>query len=253
MLDVERTTARGFVQLCLIVLVIRRWCFVAVAAVDFSCLGGSPVYGFHAEVGRKRGGGRKAARRRSYGWVGVGREDMPKSVATFLGLVLIAVSIGLNTWRFPIVLRMTDPSTAPAATEPVTPAAPTPTAELPKPVAKEPEPVVPPPAVLATKSEAKAESVVAEKPAAVPAPAPEAKAPISATPPAAASLATEANNSEALVPVPKVAVAGKSVQATEEVVVRRLPPGDHNEQSPAEYTSMSSGGVVRIYPSTGMQ
>lgn len=42
---------------------------------------------------------------------------MAKTTATIFGLVLAAVSIGVNTWRFPIVWQMADPQLASRATD----------------------------------------------------------------------------------------------------------------------------------------
>ena len=54
-------------------------------------------------------------------YIGAGSKDMPKSAATIFGLALVAVSIGFNIWRYPIVWRMsgpTAPSTAQTAAAP---------------------------------------------------------------------------------------------------------------------------------------
>jgi hypothetical protein len=66
---------------------------------------------------------------------------MPRSAATLLGLVLVALSIGFNTVRYPVVWEMVGPARAsesaqPAAAKPEQPESPAPPQQPPSPPVK---------------------------------------------------------------------------------------------------------------------
>jgi hypothetical protein len=184
---------------------------------------------------------------------------MPRSATIIFGLVAVAVSIGFNVWRYPIVWRMTGPTATPTVTAPAaTPAAantpavskvePPAVAESPpaahaspqeqpsKPTVDEPKPATPP-LMMAAKSEPKPVHVVPKESAAAVAP-----------PAAGHGPAALASIERPMVPVPKIAATTKPDVAAE---VRRLPPVDPN--MPRITRANEPGGAIRIYPSTGIE
>lgn len=175
---------------------------------------------------------------------------MPRSATTIFGLVLVALSIGFNTWRYPIVWRLAGSSAAPAAAaESPRGLTATPAAEPAKPAPVNPAPT------LATQNAAQPAAAETNKPAAIPTSPVEVSPPISAAPVAAEKrLPVAVSQEKPLVPVPKmVAFAKPSGSAEGTAGVRRLPPVDTNSPSPATlYASGSSDGAIPIYPSTGM-
>jgi hypothetical protein len=178
---------------------------------------------------------------------------MPSSAATFFGLVLIALSIGFNTMRWPIVGQMVGPAAeaAPLGETASSPA--TPPEQPAKPPAAEPaSPAQPAPAAAAA--------------AVIPVPDVERAAaadllPAQTEPPAEAASAPSANPPPApttqerrLVPVPRLrdssaSAAGRPYDGT----VRRLPPVDPNELPPLAGNRPPADGATPIYPSTGIE
>lgn len=186
------------------------------------------------------------------------RKVMPRSATIIFGLVLVAFSIGFNTWRYPVVWQMVSPASASAAA--VKPPTATPAVQPENPATAEPKAkpkkkkTTPPPA-LATQTEVKPIlDVVAKKPAAdAPLPS-EAKLPdvaTAATTPPAANPGLPASTSleKPLVAVPKLMTVEKPIVAAE---VHRLPPVDPNVPL-VRNVSASPGGAIRVYPSTGIE
>jgi hypothetical protein len=181
---------------------------------------------------------------------GVGRKGMPRSAATIFGLVLVASSIGFNTWRYPVVWRMAgSPAASADSGDSSQPSAAQPARAL----SAEPERAALPP-TLATQGEMRPEPNAAN-PTAAPSP------PLGANPPSGAELAavdhrlpTTTGQEKPLAPVPRVVAFEKSVGAAADIAVRRLPPVDPNVPSPPiRHVSENPGGAIPIYPSTGIE
>jgi len=174
---------------------------------------------------------------------------MPRSAATIIGLALVAVSIGFNIWRYPIVWRMISPVAAPAA--PRAPAAveashPSAAASAVQPIKlppAQPQPATPqpatPPLMLATQGEPKP-----------------VRGPASDAAPAAAERGLPASTSleKPLVPVPRMAAVAKPIgTADAAAAVRRLPPVDPNVPTMSGSYASGRSDAIPIYPSTGIQ
>jgi hypothetical protein len=183
---------------------------------------------------------------------------MPKSAATFFGLALIAVSIGFNIWRYPIVWRMTSPTGSSAATSAGT----TPTTPKPAPpaavepsggsaVAAPVQPIKPPP------SEPRAATpplmLAASEP---PRPIVDA-ARIAATDAVAAAKRAEASSStleKPMVPIPRLVVTAGPIGTCQAVgEVRRLPPVDPYAATLIGTNDSGPLGAIPTYPSTGIR
>jgi hypothetical protein len=162
---------------------------------------------------------------------------MPRSVATFLGLILVAVSIGFNAWRYPSLWPAVAMTTTPAPADNSS----QPSASDAKPAedsSAEPAETPPPPAV-ATQSE--------------PEPAAASPAAISASP-AAAPAAVAPKEEKPLVPVPRVvAAAGPIGAASGTASVRRLPPVEPDVPPMTTSALTLPTGTIPIYPSTGIK
>jgi hypothetical protein len=180
---------------------------------------------------------------------------MPKSAATIFGLALVAVSIGFNIWRYPIVWRMTAPS-APPATKTAT-AAPRPAPAAVEPArssvatsAVQPIKLPPPKPESATPPLALAGS---EAPKPIPGVANSPTADAMAT--AEQSPSAPDNLEKPLVPIPRMATAAIPIgtpKAAKEM--HRLPPVDPNMPTLVGLSSCSSSaGAIPIYPSTGIR
>jgi hypothetical protein len=179
---------------------------------------------------------------------------MPRTAATMFGLVLVAVSIGYNTMRWPIVWQMVGPaeerappheSASPPAAPPEQPARPLPD----RPATAEP-PASPTPPI-------PAKPVPDLQRAAGSAPTPiHAEPPVEAAAPAADENPPPAaiREEKPLVPVPRVrTVAGSAAEAGIDDTVRRLPPLDPSDPPPTAGAIPSLDGSIRVYPSTGIE
>ena len=159
---------------------------------------------------------------------------MPRSAATIFGLVLVAASIGFNTWRYPIVWRMAGPIAAPevavASPQPPTATPAAPRAEPPKAELPSAAPLPAPLMEDAAKPTADARSTAVEHPA----PAP-------------------TNLERPLAPVPRMATMDKTTGADAAAAVRRLPPVDPNVPPAAVGYVSAPGNAVPMYPSTGIE
>ena len=183
---------------------------------------------------------------------------MPKSAATIFGLVLVAVSIGFNIWRYPIVWRMTTSTASPATKTAATP------------------PATPRPAPAAVEPARSSVATSAVQPIELPPPKPESATPPltlarSETPtpipsvaksPTADAMATAEqrppapdNLEKPLVPIPRITTTARPVGSPEAAKdVLRLPPVDPNMPTlVGSYPCSSSAGAIPTYPSTGIR
>jgi hypothetical protein len=168
---------------------------------------------------------------------------MPRSVATFLGLVLVAVSIGFNVWHYPSVWPAVGETATPAPSENSSqPSASASDAKPAESLSTEPA-ETPPPAAPAAHGEPKPAAV--NQTAAIPSPPTE-------TPPAVPAVVTK--EEKPLVPVPRVvAAAGPIGMPSGSASVRRLPPVDPNVPPVTASALVSPSGSIPIYPSTGIK
>ena len=164
---------------------------------------------------------------------------MVKTMATIFGLVLAAVSIGLNTARFPIVWQMADPASAskrsaesPPAASPEQPANPAPPVATPEATER-----------FATDDPQPEETAPTSEYDVSPAddlPAMEGR---TAAPPVM---------EEPLAPVHFAGLSGGQRSGTvAREAVRRLPPVGRTGPIPAG--SWSNSGSIPVYPSTGIE
>jgi hypothetical protein len=169
---------------------------------------------------------------------------MPRSVATFLGLILVAVSIGFNVWRYPSLWpAVGETATAAPSNNSLQPSASTSDAKLAESLSTEPA-ETPAPPTLATQSEP--EPVAVNQAAAIPSPPAE-------TPPAAPP-AVVTKEEKPLVPVPRVvAAAGPIGAASSTASVRRLPPVEPDVPPMTTSALTLPTGTIPIYPSTGIK
>ncbi len=174
---------------------------------------------------------------------------MPRSAAAILGLALVALSIGFNTVRYPMVWDMVGParatekevSSSPRPKEPASHSPAPPSRKAPPPRTAEPIAVKPAP-VAAKKSVEK--------------PRPSAAKPDGGTAaqdkkPAAA----EPKPEKQLVPVTQVSLASAPANgATIGTVIRRLPPVEPTDPNAANRANtLPAGGTIPVYPTTGIE
>jgi hypothetical protein len=183
---------------------------------------------------------------------------MPKTGATLCGLVLVAICIGLNTARYPVVWRMVASTTAPPASDPSSPATDQPAPSRDPLPSASPEPASGPAAAV------KPVPDVAQGDAgtATPTPSDHEEGVTPAETKTAAPETAPANEGPAhrptkpaLVPVPAMPPAGAIAAGGDAATaVRRLPPVDPNQPRPPGLGgSGSPDGTFPIYPSTGIR
>ena len=173
---------------------------------------------------------------------------MPRTAATILGFVLVALSIGFNTVRYPEVWEMVNPNRASevppsaAAPPPEKPASAPPQLAVPSPPPK-PIEVKPPKPI-----EVKPTPAVAEK-AAVELPGVEQKKA------AGNEFAADQEGRKPLVPVAQVNTAETPEKGgADGAGIRRLPPVDPNSANLANRNfQQMQGGSIPIYPTTGIE
>jgi hypothetical protein len=189
---------------------------------------------------------------------------MPRTAATLCGLVLVALCIGLNTVRYPIVRQMlastavasvSDPSSSPATDQPA-PAADSPPSRVPSetaPSSSAAAAVKPVPEVAQGSDGERATSTSGANDGTVSA---ETKTPIPDPPSGDAESAGRSLKPERpLVPVPAIPVPGGAALGVDPAaLVRRLPPVDANQPVPAGSMGASSpDGTIPVYPTTGIR
>ena len=166
-------------------------------------------------------------------------KDMPKPAITLLGLMLAAVSIGWNTWRYPVVWQMVDSRTPSVSAGESAPAATEPSAKSTEPSAKPTEP-----------SEKSASKAKAALPAAIASATPLPDVPKKIIPDRAAATLevspASAVGERQLRPISAIPSSGGDAAA----VLQRLPPVDPNEPPPSFDLRTADGGTI-VYPSTG--
>lgn len=172
---------------------------------------------------------------------------MPRTAATILGLLLVALSIGFNTVRYPEVWEMVNPirasETPPsaAASMPEKPSSAPPQLAVPSPPPK-PIEVKPPKPI-----EVKPTPAVAEK-AAVEQPGVEQKKAAGNEP------AADQEVRKPLVPVTTVPAGSPDSGVADGAGIRRLPPVDPNNANLANRDPLqSANGSIPIYPTTGIE
>jgi len=173
---------------------------------------------------------------------------MPRTAATILGFLLVALSIGFNTVRYPEVWEMVNPnrvSGAPpetAAPVPEKPASAPPQLAVPSPPPK-PIEVKPPKPIEVTPTPAVAEQAAVEQPGV------EQKKAKGNEP------ATDPEGRKPLVPVAQVNTAETPEKGgADGAGIRRLPPVDPNGASLVNRGLQAlEGGSIPIYPTTGIE
>ena len=164
---------------------------------------------------------------------------MPRSAAAILGLTLVAISIGFNTARYPVVWEMASPARAgQAAAATIQPEKPESTAPLPQQPSRPAEPIG-----------AKPVSEVADKIAVGNAVSAEAK------PATGGAAAVEPEAQKPLVPVMQIssAIAPPS-EAAGAAGIRRLPPVKRADSIAIDRnTAPSFNGPIPVYPTTGIE
>ncbi len=164
---------------------------------------------------------------------------MAKTMATIFGLVLVAVSIGLNTARYPIVWQMAEPALA-SKTSDESP----PTASPEQPATQAPHVATPEATDLFTKDDPQPEETT---PAIEYDVSPTDDLPVTEGPTAASPVMEE--------PLTPVYFAGLSGGEGSGMVareaVRRLPPVVWSD--PIQAGSWSNSGSIPVYPSTGIE
>jgi hypothetical protein len=157
------------------------------------------------------------------------------------GMVLVALSIGFNTVRWPIVERMVGP-----VAEPVPAATPEPITH--PPAAQPASPALAPPT--AVKPVPDVEKSAGDKPLPTQAEQPADAVPV-ADEDSSAALTKQQNP---LVPVPRLRTsAGPAAGIEYDGTIRRLPPVDPSESSPVPGNRPSPDGAIPVYPSTGIE
>lgn len=164
---------------------------------------------------------------------------MAKTMATIFGLVLAAVSIGLNTARYPIVWQMAEPALASKTNDESPPVA------LPEQPATPVPPVATPEATdRFTKDDPQPEETAPTIEYDV---SPTDDLPVTERPTAASPVMEEP-----LTPVYFAGLSGGGESGTvAHEAVRRLPPVVWSDPIPAG--SWSNNGSIPVYPSTGIE
>ena len=176
---------------------------------------------------------------------------MPRTAATMFGMVLVALSIGFNTVRWPIVGRMVGPAEGPtlpgeSTVPPATPEQPA------NPAAAQPASPAPtaPVAAPAVKPLPDVDKTAGDDRPAIPLEQPADFAPTAGENPSSASIRQQTP----LVPVPRTRTSTEPAAGIEyDGTVRRLPPVDPSEPPPVSGNRPSSDGALPVYPSTGIE
>ena len=166
---------------------------------------------------------------------------MPRSAATILGLTLVALSIGFNTARYPVVWEMASParaSQAAASAAAIQPEKPESPAPLPQQPSRPAEPI-----------KVKSVSEVTDKITVDNTVSAEAK------PATGGAAAVEPEAQKPLVPVMQISSASAPPsEAAGGAGIRRLPPVKRADSIAVDRnTSPSFNGSIPVYPTTGIE
>lgn len=174
---------------------------------------------------------------------------MPKAATIILGLVLVAVSIGFNTVRYPVVWEMIDPARASGLAQSAVASQPRQTASLPTLPERAPPLQLEPAKPIAMNLEAK----VAGKNASDRKPSIEASRKVADTMTGdKAPAASGPESRKLLVPVTPASAVGN--EAVGGAGIRRLPPVVKNEADAANgRLRLSFDGSIPVYPTTGIE